>query len=88
LLWSVDENAIGTRLSARSLYRVHDCLGLIEVGFPQTLRPGKILIHPLHHIRIVSEPFHAVVPRLAIDLGLISAVLEKASGQYDIRTRR
>jgi hypothetical protein len=59
-------------LRTHPLDRVHHVRRLRCKNFTHLPRPGQILIHPIHDLRIMSERFDAVCPGLVIDIILFA----------------
>lgn len=85
LLRRVNQNAICPRTLPITLNGRHHFRWLIRVGSTELLRPSEILVHPFHDIGIVGECFHAVVPRLRIDLVRTISAVQKTSGENNVR---
>ncbi len=85
LLRRAHQQSLRFRPRPHALDRCHHFFWFIEIRVSQLPRPRKVLVHPLHHVRITRQPFHAVVPGLPFDLRLRAASLQKTRRQHHVR---
>jgi hypothetical protein len=84
LLRRVLERARSASLGTQALDGTHDISWLSEKRIPCLLGPSQVGIHPLDNVRVMSEGFHAVVPRLVIHFRWIPVALQIARSQHHV----
>lgn len=83
------ENSVGHRRCADSLYRLQHVGLLVEHGLAKFIRPIKVLIHSVQHVRELQQHEHARIPlRIRLRFGLATILMKESRGLNHIQPRR